>query len=376
MAVESAINPPGNRSPVCLTADNGRTTLDFMARTRTGLKEVAERCAVAPSTVSRVLNNTKHGRFSVSQAVRNRILKVAKELNYHPSVAARNMTVSKTCLIAVLGVSRFEADHVGPLEEAIGAMAKSLDAEGYEICAQFISPRRGPFELPPLRVDGIVAVGPTSLEDLQVLEQSEIPYVSLDGVAGSRGLQVIPDDAQGTRLAIQHLVSLGHKRIAYLDNPSISASHPSVFTRRDAFRRALREFGLETPVVEPPKLPDQVPWDSTYEPFLYRAVIEGKATAVLAYSHFAALSLLRAAHDNGVWVPKDFSLVCFNNAPVLKLTTPSLTAVDVPSGAMGQAAAELLLGAINAVDSAAPRLRRLEEKLIVRESSSSPKPTP
>ena len=216
-----------------------------MARATTNLKEVAEKCAVAPSTVSRVLNNSKHGRFSVSQAVRDRILKVAEELNYRPSMAARNLTVSKTHLIAVLGVSRIESDHVGPQEEAVSAMAKSLDAEGYEICAQFISLRHGPFELPPLRVDGIVAVGPTSLDDLQVLERNDVPYVSLDGVVGSRGMQVIPDDAQGTRMAIEHLASLGHNRIAYLDNPSIAALHPSVFTRRDAFGRALREFGLE-----------------------------------------------------------------------------------------------------------------------------------
>jgi DNA-binding LacI/PurR family transcriptional regulator len=344
-----------------------------MARATTNLKEVAEKCAVAPSTVSRVLNNSKHGRFSVSQAVRDRILKVAEELNYRPSMAARNLTVSKTHLIAVLGVSRIESDHVGPQEEAVSAMAKSLDAEGYEICAQFISLRHGPFELPPLRVDGIVAVGPTSLDDLQVLERNDVPYVSLDGVVGSRGLQVIPDDAQGTRMAIQHLASLGHNRIAYLDNPSIAALHPSVFTRRDAFARALREFGLETPPIEPPQLPDEVPWDSTYEPFLRHAVIEGKATAVLAYSHFAALSLLRAAHNHGVSVPGDFSLVCFNNVPVLKLTSPSLTAVDVPSAAMGQAAAEMLLHAINDKDSVGLRFRKLEEKLIVRESTSTPK---
>jgi DNA-binding LacI/PurR family transcriptional regulator len=344
-----------------------------MARATTNLKEVAERCAVAPSTVSRVLNNSKHGRFSVSQAVRDRILKVAEELNYRPSMAARNLTVSKTHLIAVLGISQIESDRVGPQEEAISAMAKSLDVEGYEICAQFLSLRHGPFEMPPLRVDGIVAVGPTSLDDLQVLERSDIPYVSLDGIVGSRGMQAIPDDAQGTRMAVQYLASLGHRRIAYLDNPSITALHPSVFARRDAFFRAIKEFALETPPVEPPQLPDEVPWDSTYEPFLKRAVVEGGATAVLAYSHFGALSLLRAAHDHGLSIPKDFSLLCFNNVPVLKLTTPSLTAVDVPSGAMGHAAAELLLGAIKDKDSGAPRLRKLEEKLIVRESTSTPK---
>jgi len=86
-----------------------------------------------------------------------------------------------------------------------------------------------------------------------------------------------------------------------------------------------------------------LPWDSYYEPFLRRTVMEGKATAVLAYSHYGALSLLRTAHDLGLSVPKEFSLVCFNNEPVISLSIPSLTAVDVPSAAMGEAAAQILL---------------------------------
>jgi LacI family transcriptional regulator len=345
--------------------------------------EVARRCSVSQSTVSRVLNNSKHGRFSVSAAVRDRILKVASELNYRPSMAARNLTVSKTHLVAVLGVAGIWSDRVGPLEEAVGAMSKALDAQGYEICVQFMSLRHGPFELPPLRVDGVVAVGPTSLDDLQVLERGDVPYVSLDGVVGLRGLHVIPDDAGGTRLALDHLISLGHKRIAYLDHPSVAASHPSVFRRRDAFAQAAKELDFQTPALEAPRLPDTQPWDSYYEPFLKRAVIEGKATAVLAYSHYGALSLLRLAHDLGLQVPRDFSLVCFNNEPVLSLAIPSITAVDVPSAAMGQAAAELLVtamgneksdgnGASN-LQTVESRCRKLEEKLIIRESTAAPK---
>jgi DNA-binding LacI/PurR family transcriptional regulator len=343
-----------------------------MARTASNLMEVAKRCSVSQSTVSRVLNNSKHGRFSVSPAVRDRILKVAHELNYRPSVAARNLSVGRTNLIAVLGISRIASDRVGPLEEAVGALARALDAQGYEICVQFMSLRHGPFDPPPLRVDGVVAVGPTSLDDLQALEVGDLPYVSLDGVCGIRGLHVTPDDAGGTRLALNHLMSLGHKRIAYLDHPSVAAAHPSVFRRREAFAQAVKEFGFETPPLEAPRLPDTVPWDCYYEPFLRHAVIEGKATAVLAYSHYGALSLLRTAHDLKLSVPRDFSLVCFNNEPVLSLAVPSVTAVDVPSAAMGQAAAEMLLQAINSEQTDVQRNVKLDETLVVRESTAPP----
>ncbi len=178
------------------------------------------------------------------QAVRDRILKVAQELNYRPSMAARNLTVSKTNLVAVLGVPGIWSDRVGPLEEAVGAMAKSLDESGYEICVQFMSLRHGPFQLPPLRVDGVVAVGPTSLDDLETLDASGIPYVSLDGVVAdmARRLFLMMQAERGW--PCEHLYELGHRRIAYLDHPSVDATHLSVFTRRDAFAQAVKRVAV------------------------------------------------------------------------------------------------------------------------------------
>jgi LacI family transcriptional regulator len=339
---------------------------------RVSITEVARRCSVNKSTVSRVLNNTKLGRYTISSALRNRILKVAQELNCRPSAAARSLSDTPTHLIGVLGVGGIWPDHVGPEEESIDAMAKSLDAHGYEICMQFTSIRRGLFDLPPLRVDGIVTVGATNLDDLQKLEESGLPYVSVNGVVGPHGTQVIPDDTQGTRMAVEYLKSLGHKRIAYFDNPTIAASHPGIFARRKSFAASLREFGLESPPSDLPNLPKDVPWDSAYAPFLKDAIVEGGATAVLAYSHFIAISLLRVGHDMGLRVPNDFSLMCFNNVPFLKLTTPALTAIDLPSGAMGQAAAEMLLQAISKGKRISRKTRKLKETLIIRESTAAP----
>jgi LacI family transcriptional regulator len=343
-----------------------------MARVGTSLVEVARRCSVSQSTVSRVLNNAKHGRFSVSPEVRAKILKVAQELNYRPSIAARNLAVSKTNLVAVLGLRGFWSDRVGPLEEAINALAKTLDDRGYEICVQFMSLRHGAFELPPLRVDGVVAAAPCTPDDIQVLEDSDIPYVSLDGVVGRRGMQVAVDDAGGTWQAVEHLFGLGHRRIAYMDHPAGGLSHPSVPTRREAFKLAARKLGFESPSVQLPRLPPDAPWDSVYRPFLRQAVVEGLATAVLSYSHYGALSLLRTAHDMGLRVPNDFSLACFNNEPMLSLAVPSITAVDLPSTALGQTAAELLLREMSGESAGEPRCVKIEETLIVRESTAPP----
>ena len=343
-----------------------------MAKVGGSLLEVARKCAVSQSTVSRVLNNANHGRFSVSPQVRSKILAAARDLNYRPSIAARNLTVAKTHLVAVLGVGGFWSDRVGPIEEAVGAMSHKLDAAGYEICVQITSPRHGPFDLPRLRVDGVAVLVPTTLDELKPLDESKIPYVSIDGVVGPHGAQVLPDDAGGTRRALRHLVELGHRRIAYFDNPSTSM-HMSVRVRREAFEQSATEMGFSIPHVGLPRSAPEVPWEPYYEPFLRRAVIEGKATAVLSYSHYGAMSLLRKAYDLGLSVPRDFSLICFNNEPVLGLCVPSITAVDVPAIALGQAAAELLLHAIGAGGTPAPaRCVRMEETLIVRESTAPP----
>lgn len=343
-----------------------------MSRTNGSLLEVAKRCSVSQSTVSRVLNNARHGRFSVSAEVRERILKVAEELNYRPSVAARNLAAEKTMLVSVLGVGGMWSDRIGPDEAAVAALSVALDRAGYEICVQFYSQRHGPFDPPPLRVDGVVAVSASTRVDLERLEATGLPYVCINAVAGERGSSVIPDDARGTRLAIRHFLDLGHRKIAYLDHPSVSGTHASVFERRETFARCSVEMGFEIAAVKVPLLPPNTPWDSYYEPFLRDAVMKQGATAVLAYSHHGAIAVMRLAHDFGLSVPDDFSLACFNNEPAVQLSIPSLTAVDVPAMRMGQVGAELLLRHMNMGIAVEPVTVKLEETLVVRESTAPP----
>lgn len=362
-----------NRFLILCSFRSGRHMASFRTMPKPGtLMEVARRCAVSQSTVSRVLNNSRQGRFSVSPEVRQRILDVARELNYRPSVAARNLAVGKTKLVAVLGVGALLSDRVGPAEEAIGALSAVMDRAGYELCVQFLSERHGHFDPPPLRVDGVVAVGARNAQELQALEDSQIPYVSINGAVGPRGTSVNPDDTGGVAVALRHLADLGHRRVAYLDHAAVGADHPSVFERREAFAQVTRQMQLEVPELGLPLLARDQPWDSYYEPFLRRAVVQGGATAVLAYSHFGALSLLRTAHEMGLGVPRDFSVVCFNNAPVIRLFVPSLTAVDVPAARMGQVGAELLLEQMASEKPLPPKHLKLEESLIVRESSARP----
>ena len=344
-----------------------------MAKPLGTLADLAKICEVHPSTVSRVLNNSNKGRFSVSPDVRQRIIEAAAKLQYQPSVAARNLTVGKTQLIAVMGLGGFYSDHVGPIEHAVSAMGKALDRAGYEICVQLVSTRHGPYAMPPLRVDGAVAIFAQSEADIDALDTLGVPYVTVHGVTGKRGSSVSFDDARGTRIALKHLVDLGHRRIAYLGNLSIGAKHPSVRERREAYYAASFEMGFEIPQVALQTMPPGTEWEAYYAPFVRSAIIEGGATAVLAYSHQGALGLMRTAHDLGLKVPDDFSLVCFNNEPSARLSIPSLTAVDLPAARMGELAAEILIRAMTSPSPMTPVHVRLDESLVPRESTSRPK---
>jgi LacI family transcriptional regulator len=342
-----------------------------MYKPRRTLVDVARLCDVSQSTVSRVLSNRKYGRFSVSPEVRERINRVARELEYRPSVAARNMSASKTHLVAVLGIRSIDPEQGGPIERAIAAVAQRLDKEGYEICMQMFSRRHNSFDLPQLRVDGVIAVNAPDVDDLKALDSSGIPYVSINGVVGSNGVLVAPDDRGGTFAALRHLISLGHRRIAYLDHPGGDARHPSVFERRRAFEEAQVEMGFSEPEITLPRLAADEPWDPYFAPFIRQSIIDGGATAILAYSHYAALSLLRPSHQLGLSVPDDFSLICFNDEPVIRLCVPALTAVKWPSVEVGRTAAELLLQRMAGKTVSSPP-RASSEELVVGESTAPP----
>jgi DNA-binding LacI/PurR family transcriptional regulator len=251
-----------------------------------------------------------------------------------------------------------------------------VDRAGYELCFQFYSQRHTVYAPPSLRVDGVVVVSAPRAEDLAALEASGLPYVSINGAAGPRGSRVIPDDVRGTRLAIRHLLDLGHRKIAYLDHPGVDAVHSSVFDRRATFAQCAEEMGFEVAAVRVPMLPINTPWDMYYEPFLRDAVVKQGATAVLAYAHHEAIAFVRLAHDMGLSVPRDFSLACFNNELGAQLSIPSLTAVDVPAVRMGQIAAELLLRQLGEPSADGrgyePVEIKLEETLVVRESTAPP----
>lgn len=329
-------------------------------RSRPTLSDVARLCGVTPATVSRVLNKTKA--FSASPEVRQRIVDAARQLGYVPDLAARSLARQTT---RIIGMFASPSTHVaeGIYEPLIEGILEVLHASDYDVFFDLSASRTR--ALPFWRFDGALLLQSPRPESVEELDRRRVPYVCVNETVGRPVAQVLADDRTGTRRAVELLAQLGHRRLAYANARSTYLAHYSIAERLEAVAAASRELGVELVGGHAEPFSDGVG-------FLRGGVVEGRATAVLAYDHQIAVELTGAAAALGLEIPRDFSLICFNNVfPVALLPTP-LTAVSVPAREMGRVSASQLLNSLASPHPGVTREVRIPEDLVTRRSTAPP----
>ncbi len=320
------------------------------------LAQLAEQCGVAKSTVSRVLN--RDDSFSIRPELRDHILTIARKMNYRPTLAARSLRVRKTHLIAIMGTTNMPHPS-GLIARTLREVVETLHQEGYDAFATFPHPQRG-HELPPWQIDGAVLLAATQDHAWYELERMPLPYVALNGLCGPTGSVVEFDEAGGAKLALEHLLALGHRRIAYIRRTG-TQEHPSVQPRLHAYRSIMQIHGVE------PLPGDAQEWSDLTDA-LRHAIGLHQATAILTYDHLTAIDLLAQGRKVGVRFPQHCSMVCFNDEFPVAAVTPQLTAVGVNVPQASQATARLLLERV--ADVKAPRrVERIAYHLVTRDST-------
>lgn len=334
---------------------------------RITLASVARLAGVAESTASRVLNGYTRN-FRVRPEVRQRVLDAARQLNYKPNPMVRSISAKKTNLIAIVG---WASDGVN--RTAVAEAVRLCRAAGKHVCTTFLRPDNAGHELPSWRVDGAIVLQVRQEQDLEELENSGLPYVSINGLSGPGGDSVTFHEAFGMDQAVAHLASLGHARIGYLYleqervNPR-GLPHGSVPARREAYVEAMHRRGLQT-------MPGWDRFEVPFEDYIRQFVAGGGATALVVYDDVMALFAIQAAHKFGLRVPEDLSIVAFNDELPARMATPPLTTVALPAAAAGAKAAELLLGRLLVEDEAdLPPSRNivLDQTLVIRQSTAKP----
>jgi DNA-binding LacI/PurR family transcriptional regulator len=331
------------------------------AATVVTLKAVAEHVGLTSGTVSAVLNDSPSAR-SIPRETKDRIHAAAKELNYRPNFFARTLRNKRTYTIGV--IAEEIGDSYGSMViSGIEAYLRKMDyffltvahRHDQNLLSQYseLLLQRG--------VEGFITV------DTSVLEAPSLPMVAVAGHQKIKGItNVVLDHVQAATLALNHLATLGHKRIAFMRGNPLSSDSTDRW-------RAICEVGQRIGVTIDPELTVQIDIDDPTPqlgyPFAKQLLARKKPfTALFAYNDISAIGAIRALQEQGLRVPQDVSVMGFDDIPGAAFNTPTLTTVRQPLARMGQVAAQTLLERIAGRDDYPPEIA-IEPELVVREST-------
>lgn len=306
------------------------------------IKHVAARAGVSFTTVSHVLNGTRR----VSDSARERVERAIAEMGYAPSAVARALKMSETCILGVL-VPNITNPFFAELTRGIEDCCRRTDYSVF-LCNSDDDPERQSRYLQTLlerRVDGLLlaaAAGEAS-PLAQRLASARVPTVVVDRhIPGLAADLVRVDHEGGARLAVEHLLELGHRKIACLAGPSEFAVSRA---RVAGWRAAMAQARIEP---EPGWLLEGDFSAAAGHELARQLLARGDVSAIFASNDLLAIGALRAAAELGVAVPSALSVIGFDGIDLGAYAYPALTTVGHPIRAMGEVAAQVLIERIAA----------------------------
>jgi len=332
------------------------------------IKDVARAAGVSPSTVSRVISD--HPR--ISQPTKERVRQVMKELGYHPNAIARSLVTQSSRTLGLVMSRAAEKALANPffpeVIRGIGAVANR--ARYALLLSTSSSPGRELEEclemLESHRVDGVILLASRVKDRLVArLAREGYPFVVVGRVPDdSRVWWVNNDNTQAAREAVEHLLDLGHRRIACL------AGAPEYLVTQDrvaGYRQALEARGIpfDPELVRYTDFSRDQGWQAARE-LLKRS---GRPTAFFATDDLLAWGAVQAAADLGLHVPGAVSVMGFNDDPWSAYVNPPLTTVRVPIFELGKVAARLLLERLQDPDAPVQHVL-VPTHLVVRRSTA------
>lgn len=314
---------------------------------RATLQDVAAKAGVTKATVSYILN----GKKSFPDETRQRVMDAIEELGYIPNLSARTLTQRSSKLIGIV-VPQTEGSRLmfqnDFYAEILGSIEFHARQSGYHIIISATDANESYLRLARERnLDGIIVIGMYPDTFYQQMKSSQIPIVLVDSYCNDHYYHNIRiDDAYGSYLAARHVLSKGHREIAFFCG---QLKENGVMKKRlTGYKDALREYGVA---------------------FDQRYVFEGKidyssgivsaerllasrlpATAVVAAADILAIGAMKGFYERGVRVPDDISVMGFDDLEISQYLTPGLTTVRQEISEKGKKAVELLIKNINEPD--------------------------
>jgi len=322
------------------------------------LRDVAALAKVSTSTASRALS----GDPRISVTTRRRVERAATRLAYRANPMARGLSMRRSFTVGLIVgdlANPFFAQLARGVDEALNAFGYTYllaDMDGDPARLQLLAPR-----MVDRHVDGLLV---TFLDDLSGLEALPVPLVAVGRCPGIPS--VSSDNVAGGRLAAEHLVEAGYRRIAVLHS---GPQWAPVVDRRLGFRQGLDGAGVGLPA----ELDRAAPSPGYNDAFAAALdLLRARPDAVFAINDLMAAAVVAAAVELGLSVPGDVGVVGYNDTPMAGWRTLSLTSVDQRTVEMGRAAGSMILRRIEHPDED-PASLILEPRLVVRDSSAGPR---
>ncbi len=327
------------------------------------LEKVARLSGVSRSTVSRVINHDPN----VSQATREKVLQIIKQVNYHPNAAARSLAAGRTRILGLvipMGVTALFTDPYFPL--LIQGVSSACNAHDHSVMLWLADPE---YERRTIRqimhnglIDGVILASQLNDDPVgQALVEGDLPFILVGRHPTNDSVHYVDvDNLASAREVVTHLLRLGHRRIATITGPQNMIAGAD---RRAGYEAALRQRGL-------PVEPDLIVDGEFSEAGGYAAMtrlLAQNPDAVFAASDTMAVGAMRAVREASLRVPEDVAVVGFDDMPFAANTAPPLTTIRQPVYRTGAIAAETLIDLIEHPDSR-PRRILLPTEFVIRQS--------
>ena len=339
------------------------------------IKDVAAEAEVSLQTVSRVINDGPN----VRPAIKERVQAAIEKLGYVPSLAARRMGGNRSYLLLALNdrdrtIAGWQSgDGTDWVDQMLLGGMLECAKHGYRMIFELVDTHSSNVKreltsaLGAIHPDGVILTPPHGDNPAitNLLDHRRIPFARIGSKDKGSGFAIAMDDGAAAEAATQHLIGLGHKRIGFItgsDEYTLSAD------RLEGYRRAMRSAGLEDPALVGK---GDFTFASGVEASGVLLALDRPPTAIVASSDQMSLAALDTAKQHGLEVPRDLSIVSFDDTPIVKFSTPPLTAIRQPIAPMAARAAELLI-ASNSGEAAPDGVHMLPFELIVRGSTAAP----
>lgn len=326
--------------------------------------DIARRTGVSSATVARVLKGGAIPAWKSAAQRAAQIRQVAEEMGYRPNLRARALATGRSQCVGLL----YERTTVYvDAMSLLSHVAEACQRRDYDL---MLIPAVGEADqwvrrVHEHRVDGCLVTFPMPHSLDVLIRERRVPLVLMNIQTDLEATQVLVDDRDGARQAVEHLVSLGHRRIGYFNRPkeAVSYAHYSMSSRKAGYREAMVAAGLGSCIRE---------YEQTVDDFASMFAgtpASDRPSALLCYVDAEAQMVASELWQRGLNVPADLSLVGFNDEPWSARAVPPLTSVALPWAKLADTSAELLLRQIEG-DADVPRRSILGEKLIVRSSTT------